>query len=240
MSEKMAKRVRRLEGKVDDLERFKISWESAEASVHQQFALGAAIERNAERRRAREAERTAAIWRRVAYIALSVAIIVEIIAILVIHANAACAAPVDPPVGVTASETAPAPMEGPEEAENERIEAALLARAHVIDECTITFYCSEKHPHICGTGDGIAADGTPVLAWATCAVDPDVIPLGSTVLVDLCDGYGLRTLVANDTGGAVKGNHLDICVDSHNFALQLGRQTATVYFVAPDSEHNPA
>ena len=119
-------------------------------------------------------------------------------------------------------------VEVQEDFENERIEAALLARAHVIEDCTVTFYCNEKYPHICGTGDGIAYDGTPALAWATCAVDPDVIPIGSTVMVDLGDGYGLRTLVANDTG--VNGNHIDICVESHNFALQLGRQTATVYW----------
>lgn len=115
-----------------------------------------------------------------------------------------------------------------EDFENELIETALLARAHVIEDCTITFYCNERYPHICGTGDGIAYDGTPALAWATCAVDPDVIPLGSTVMVDLGDGEGLRTLVANDTG--VKGNHLDICVGSHTEAEQLGRQTAAVYW----------
>ena len=225
-SEKLRRRVDTLEGRVDDLDRFKAALEV----VHNQAVLDAATERNAERRRARQAERTAALWRRVAYIALVAAIVVEIIAILVIHASAACTAPVDPPVGVTAEEAAVIPDEGPEEPENERIEAALLARAHVIDECTITYYCSERYAHICGTGDGIAADGTPVLAWATCAVDPDVIPLGSTVLVDLGDGYGLRTLVANDVGGSVKGNHIDLCVATHEEALQLGRQTATVYW----------
>lgn len=114
-----------------------------------------------------------------------------------------------------------------EDFENEYITDALLARSHVIEDCTITFYCNEKYPHICGTGDGIAYDGTPALAWATCAVDPDIIPLGSTVMVDLGDGE-LRTLTANDTG--VKGNHLDICVGSHEDALQLGRQTATLYW----------
>lgn len=41
MSEKMAKRVRRLEVRVDDLERFKASWEAAEADVHNQAALDA-------------------------------------------------------------------------------------------------------------------------------------------------------------------------------------------------------
>lgn len=128
-----------------------------------------------------------------------------------------------------AESAAPAPaIEPQEDAENERIEAALLSRSNAIENCTVTFYCAERYKHICGTGDGIAYDGTPVLPWATCAVDPDVIPLGSTVMVDLGDGYGLRTLVANDTG--VSGNHIDICVSGHAEAEQLGRRAATVYW----------
>ena len=130
---------------------------------------------------------------------------------------------------VEAESAAPAPsIEQPEDFENERIEEALLSRSSVIDDCTVTFYCAERYKHICGTGDGIAYDGTPVLPWATCAVDPSIIPLGSTVMVDLGDGYGLRTLVANDTG--VKGNHIDICVHTHNDAIRLGIQTSTVYW----------
>ena len=128
-----------------------------------------------------------------------------------------------------AESAAPSPaIEQPEDFENERIEEALLSRSSVIDDCTVTFYCAERYKHICGTGDGFAYDGTPVIPWATCAVDPDVIPLGSTVMVDLGDGYGLRTLVANDTG--VKGNHIDICVPTHDEALRLGIQTSTVYW----------
>ena len=128
-----------------------------------------------------------------------------------------------------AESAAPAPAIEPQEGfENERIEDALLSRSSVIDDCTVTFYCAERYKHICGTGDGIAYDGTPVIPWATCAVDPSVIPLGSTVLVDLGDGEGLRTLVANDTG--VKGNHIDISVPTHDEALRLGIQTSTVYW----------
>lgn len=130
---------------------------------------------------------------------------------------------------VEAESAAPAhAIEPQEDFENERIEEALLSRSSVIDDCTVTFYCAERYKHICGTGYGIAYDGTPVLPWATCAVDPSIIPLGSTVMVDLGDGYGLRTLVANDTG--VKGNHIDICVPTHDEALRLGIQTSTVYW----------
>ena len=134
--------------------------------------------------------------------------------------------PMETPVEAESAAPAPA-IEQPEDFENERIEDALLSRSSVIDDCTVTFYCTEKYPHICGTGDGIAADGTPVLPWATCAVDPSIIPLGSTVMVDLGDG-DLLTLVANDTG--VKGDHIDICVPTHDEALRLGIQTSTVYW----------
>ena len=128
-----------------------------------------------------------------------------------------------------AESAVPAPaIEPQEDFENERIEAALLSRSTVIENCTVTFYCAERYKHICGTGDGIAYDGTPVLPWATCAVDPDVIPLGSTVLVDLGDGEGLRYFRANDTG--VKGDHIDICVPTHDEALSLGVKTFDVYW----------
>ena len=128
-----------------------------------------------------------------------------------------------------AESTAPAPAIEPQEAsENEQIEAALLSSSTAIENCTVTFYCAERYKHICGTGDGIAYDGTPVLPWATCAVDPSVIPLGSTVLVDLGDGEGLRYFRANDTG--VQGDHIDICVPTHAEALRLGIQTSTVYW----------
>ena len=136
-------------------------------------------------------------------------------------------APMEPPVEAKSVVPAPA-IEPQEDFENERIEEALLSRSTVIENCTVTFYCAERYKHICGTGDGIARDGTPVLPWGTCAVDPDVIPLGSTVMVDLGDGYGLRTLVANDTG--VRGNHIDLCVPTHAEALEFGVKALTVYW----------
>ena len=225
MSEKMAKRVRRLEERMSALEDHGgPAWDASMEAAVREIA-----EREAHRaaqRQERHTERILSQCRSLTYGVLIATIVCLAIANMAVYARAEDST--DPPVGVTAEETAREVIEEPEEPENERIEAALLARAHVIEDCTVTFYCNEKYPHICGTGDGIAADGTPALAWATCAVDPDVIPLGSTVLVDLGDGYGLRTLIANDTG--VNGNHLGICVESHNFALQLGRQTATVYW----------
>ncbi|ODJ62453.1 hypothetical protein BFR35_10000 [Brochothrix thermosphacta] len=54
------------------------------------------------------------------------------------------------------------------------------------------------------------------------AVDPSVIPLGSTVYIP---GYG--TAVARDTGGAIQGNIIDLNMSTAE-AVQWGRQTVTV------------
>ena len=117
-----------------------------------------------------------------------------------------------------------------EEDENQRIEDALLSRARIIEECTITYYCAEQYEHICGTGDGITATGSYVTPYVSCAVDPSVIPYGSTVIVDYGDGE-LHYYVADDCGGAIKGNKIDLCVETHQEALDEGIKTATVYWV---------
>jgi len=55
------------------------------------------------------------------------------------------------------------------------------------------------------------------------AVDPRVIPLGTKVYVP---GYGYA--VAADTGGAIKGNRIDVCFDSGAEAIRWGRRTVTI------------
>lgn len=112
--------------------------------------------------------------------------------------------------------------------ENELIEEALLTRSHKLEDVTITFYCCEEYPHICGTGTGITASGRRVTPYVSCAVDPDVIPLGSTVMLE--HNGEMVYLRADDTGGAVNGNHIDIAVPTHDFALSLGVQTADIWW----------
>lgn len=53
----------------------------------------------------------------------------------------------------------------------------------------------------------------------TIAVDPKVIPIGSMVYLE---GYGMR--IAQDVGGAIKGNRVDIYCETHDEALTVGRQ----------------
>ena len=117
-----------------------------------------------------------------------------------------------------------------EAAENEMIEAALLSRATRIDDVTVTHYdcCLE----CCGKTDGITASGVRATPGVTVAVDPDVIPLGADVLVDYGDGE-IHYYKADDVGGTIKGNRIDLCVESHQKADQLGARTATVWWVLP-------
>lgn len=115
-----------------------------------------------------------------------------------------------------------------EAAENELIEAALLARSHKLEGATITFYCCEGRPHICGTGTGITASGRRVTPYVSCAVDPDIIPLGSTIMIEY--NGEMVYLRADDTGPAVKGDHIDIAVKGHSEALSLGVQTADIWW----------
>ncbi|WP_059105742.1 peptidoglycan-binding protein [Shouchella shacheensis] len=55
------------------------------------------------------------------------------------------------------------------------------------------------------------------------AVDPNVIPLGSRVYVE---GYG--EAIAGDTGGAIKGQKIDLFVETKDEAFSFGRQQVNV------------
>ena len=86
----------------------------------------------------------------------------------------------------------------------------------------ITYYCPcEK---CCGKSDGITESGTIATEGRTIAVDPDVIPLGTTITI------GGHDYIAEDIGGAIKGLHIDIYVNDHNRALKLGKHEAEVIY----------
>ena len=99
----------------------------------------------------------------------------------------------------------------------------------VLTDCTVTYYCCEARPHICGGGSGKTATGTDVTAGRSAAVDPDVIPLGAEIWVDYGDGV-LHSYIAEDTGSAVGGAHIDLAVETHEEALELGVRTAKVWW----------
>ena len=93
----------------------------------------------------------------------------------------------------------------------------------------VSHYCCELYEHICGTGNGITASGTQVTAGVSVAVDPEIIPLGSVVYVDYGDGE-IHSYIAEDVGGAVNGAHIDVAVEMHDVAMQLGLRRATVWW----------
>ncbi len=70
---------------------------------------------------------------------------------------------------------------------------------------------------------GITFTGTKA-GYGTVAVDPSVIPLGSKVYIP---GYGVG--IAADTGGAIKGNRIDVCYESKEQALEWGVKNLPVY-----------
>ena len=74
-----------------------------------------------------------------------------------------------------------------------------------------------------GDGAGITAIGLPA-TYGVVAVDPSVIPLGSRVYIP---GYGMA--IAADTGGAIVGYCIDLCMESYAEAMNFGRRVVTVY-----------
>jgi len=117
-----------------------------------------------------------------------------------------------------------------EDCENENIEAALLEKASVIENCTVTHYA--VCVACCGNDNGITASGIKAVPYVSVAVDPSIIPLGSDVLVDYGDGE-INYYKADDTGSGVTGGHIDLCVEDYETAKEMGVKTATVYYIPP-------
>ena len=78
------------------------------------------------------------------------------------------------------------------------------------------------------TGGGLTAMGLrPVRnlsGISTIAVDPSVIPLGTKVYIP---GYG--NAICSDTGGLIKGNIIDLYMNSGSECINWGRRTVTLY-----------
>lgn len=236
-TEKIRRQVDQLRADVDALQAV---W------LAQEHHAAAELEASAERarqahRRAREAKAVAQAWRRNAVLALILAALTGCVALAIsVKATEEPTTPMaDEPAVFDAGrlpgdETlAQDPSEAPE---NELIEEALLAKSHRIDNVTVTHYCICQQ--CCGKAPdhpaySITASGRRATPYVSVAVDPSLIPLGADVLVDYGDGE-IHYYRADDTGSGVTGRHIDLCAGSHEEALQLGRRTATVYWVAQE------
>lgn len=75
-------------------------------------------------------------------------------------------------------------------------------------------------------GSGLYTYRGHLLRKGLVAVDPKVIPLGTRLYVE---GYGYA--IADDTGGYIKGNRIDLAYENRREALQFGRRMVTVYIL---------
>ena len=114
-----------------------------------------------------------------------------------------------------------------------------LIESYEVLTVSITAYCpcvsccgiwSAQHESRIGT-DYVqkTSSGTIPTAGRTIATDPKVIPAGSRVIID---GH---EYIAEDTGGGIKGNRIEIYFDTHQEALNWGVQTKEVKVYAPNS-----
>lgn len=98
----------------------------------------------------------------------------------------------------------------------------IQANGTYIGNYKLTFYCPCRQ---CSGGWGSGtSSGARAAEGRTIAVDPKKIKIGSRIYIE---GYG--SFIAEDVGGAIKGNRIDVFVNSHSNANALGVQHANVY-----------
>lgn len=149
------------------------------------------------------------------------------------HAQNAC----EPPKPQEVSQPSPVDDTPQEPAEQPAEDYSSLDRLELIGTFTATAYCpcvkccgiwSEDHP---SRGEDYVQKtraGTIPEEGRTIAADWDVLPKGSEVVIN---GH---PYIVEDTGSAVKGNHVDIFFESHEAACEFGIQQVEVYLGAED------
>ncbi len=105
------------------------------------------------------------------------------------------------------------------------IPASVQAHGTLMGKYKLTFYCGCEQ--CCGKwSDGITSSGATAAEGRTIAVDPSVIPIGTKVYIE---GFG--DFIAEDVGGAIKGNKIDIYLNDHSRCYDLGVKYANVFVV---------
>jgi uncharacterized protein YabE (DUF348 family)/3D (Asp-Asp-Asp) domain-containing protein len=107
-----------------------------------------------------------------------------------------------------------------------RVAGVYVMRATAYD---LSFQSTGKLPG--DRGYGITKLGTKARPGVV-AVDPSIIPLGSKLYIESTDGfmaYGFA--IAEDIGGAIKGNKIDLFVEDYALARRFGVRNVRVYIL---------
>ena len=82
--------------------------------------------------------------------------------------------------------------------------------------CSCRICCGNYSPEVTGR-EARTSTGAIPQQGRTIAVDPMVIPYGTSVHID-----GMGDYIAEDCGGAIRQNHIDVYFDSHEAAIMFG------------------
>lgn len=117
-----------------------------------------------------------------------------------------------------------------------------LPSIHAEDTAKWEPFTATAYIALCDTGcSGITKTGIDVRESVeyegrrVVAVDPDVIPLGSVLVVRLADGTEIEA-TAQDVGGAIRGNKVDILFADSGDAIEFGRQAVEIKVIEEESE----
>lgn len=100
-------------------------------------------------------------------------------------------------------------------------QASLPSRGYFSGRRVVTMSATTYDPYHCGgSGSGRTAAGLQG-GYGVVAVDPKFVPLGTRLYIE---GYGYA--VAADTGGAIKGNRIDLGIDSKHDASGIKNMKA--------------
>ena len=114
--------------------------------------------------------------------------------------------------------------------EEARRQAELESRKQYAGKFTLTAYCSCKRccgrwsPEVTGK-PSTTESGTHPVQGRTVAVDKHVIPLGTHIMIN---GH---EYIAEDTGSAVDGNHVDVYFSSHAEAKAFGMKKGVDVYI---------
>lgn len=109
------------------------------------------------------------------------------------------------------------------EAKIEALEAIKNDHVKYLGKFEITAYCDCVECQEQWVGQ--TASGKRPQANHTIAVDPKVIPLGTRIIIDG------QEYIAEDTGGMIKGNKIDIFFATHEETVKFGRQHKDIYII---------